>query len=66
LNARVMDRIPIPVDSARLTSAISISKRAHSQQYVEQNELDEVVAEALDISTATQARLRTMALSERN
>jgi hypothetical protein len=61
-----MDRIPIPVDSARLTSAISISKHAHSQQYVEQNELDEVVAEALDISTATQARLRTMALSERN
>ncbi|MEE8133866.1 MAG: N-6 DNA methylase [Gemmatimonadales bacterium] len=66
LNARVMDRIPIPADSARLTSAISISKRAHAQQHVEQNELDEVVAEALDISTATQARLRTMALSERN
>ena len=65
LNARVMDRIPIPADAARRTSAISLSKRAHAQ-HVEQNELDEVVAEALDISAATQARLRTMALSERN
>jgi len=66
LNARVMDGIPIPADAARRASAISISRRAHAGNQIEQDKLDDAIAEALDLSTATRTRLRAMAHPERN
>jgi hypothetical protein len=65
LNARVMDRIPIPNDPKRCAAILRASKRAHTERRANQEELDEAVAEALGLATSTRARLRRMAAAER-
>ena len=61
LNARVMDRIPIPSVPESNAPIILISKRAHKQRHANQDELDEAVATALDLPVSTRSRLRRMA-----
>ncbi len=61
LNARVMNRVPIPRGQARCQTVIEISRDAHQKGHANQDDLDEVVAEALELTPATRNKLRAMA-----
>lgn len=58
LNARVADSVPIPCSGPATDRVIQLSQRAHDGQPLTPDELDEAVADALDLSGATRGVLR--------
>jgi len=65
VNARVAGEIPVPADVRALQSLASVSRRAHANQHVDPDDLDDAVAEALDLTPRTRQSLRALAADRR-
>jgi len=61
INARVASEMPVPHPGAQRKALAELSLQAHTHHNVSVNDLDEAVAEALDLSTRTQKVLRSLA-----
>jgi hypothetical protein len=61
INARLAAQIPIPAGSASREALADLSRRAHQREDVNQDQVDEAVADALDLSGATRKVLRSLA-----
>jgi hypothetical protein len=60
-NAHLAARVPIPTGGAARNSLVDLSRRAHRRKHVDQDQVDEAVADALDLSGATRKVLRSLA-----
>ncbi len=60
INARAVATIPVPVSKSKRGALAALSLRAHRTQHVNHEEVDEAVADALDISTRTRQTLRSL------
>ncbi|MDH3455623.1 MAG: N-6 DNA methylase [Gemmatimonadota bacterium] len=61
INARVAATIPIPTTGAGQRALSALSDRAHRGEHVSQSDLDDAVADALDLSASVRDRLRSLA-----
>jgi hypothetical protein len=65
VNARVACDIPVPADARAIQRVASVSTRAHATHNVSQDDLDDAVAEALDLTPRTRQGLRALAADRR-
>jgi type I restriction-modification system DNA methylase subunit len=61
INARVAATIPIPTTAASQQALSALSDRAHHGDHVSQGDLDDAVADALDLSASVRDQLRLLA-----
>lgn len=60
INARVVSQIPIPTSGEERRTIAALSARAHRKGNVAQADLDEAVAEALELQSTTKRSLRRL------
>jgi hypothetical protein len=61
LNARVASAIPVPSTNNKQRALATLSAKAHHGNHVSQSDLDEAVADALDLSGSVRECLRSLA-----
>ncbi|UCD24681.1 MAG: hypothetical protein JSW51_01835, partial [Gemmatimonadota bacterium] len=65
VNSRVASQIPIPVTGPKQDKLAELSRLMHNQTNVENYDVDEVVADALDLSAKTRTTLRELSANQR-
>jgi hypothetical protein len=61
INSRVAAQIPIPAAGPKRDTLAAFSRLLHNQTDADNNDVDEMVADALDLSSRTRTALRTLA-----
>jgi hypothetical protein len=65
INARVASHMPIPVTGPKHDGLAEFSRLMHNQTNAEDYDVDEMVADALDLSTKTRTALRELSANQR-
>ena len=65
VNARVAGEIPVPATARGIQRLAAVSRYAHSHNDVSQDDLDDAVAEAFDLTPRTCQSLRALAADRR-